>query len=540
MPKLNVRVGPGVGGKMPGSSTDPNRGNKKLGVGRDRATVNRVNMYRKKAHKRDRNGKIIDGAGEFTSKTPEVGAGRVAPNRRWFGNTRVVDQRELSQFRDAVSSVSADPYSVLLKRRKLPMALVTDGDDVRDGTKLGLLETETFDETFSKKRWRKRPKIGGFDLGSLAAAAQERSEKFETAQEDDDASKIVDDVRDADRDRCFDKGQSRRIWGELHKVVDSSDVLLQVLDARDPLGTRCEWLETYLKKEAAHKHLVFILNKCDLVPSWVTARWLKVLSRDFPTVALHASVKHSFGKGALITLLRQYKKLHDDKKSISCGLIGYPNVGKSSVINMLRGEKVVNVAPIPGETKVWQYITLFKNVFLIDCPGIVHGSTTNSEADSVLKGVVRVESLKDSSPVYIPALLERVENKYIAATYGITTWKNPDDFLEKLAKKTGKLLKKGEPNLDAASKRVLHDFIRGRLPWFVPPPDLKEDDQSEKSSVATVQDLSKLRPNKAFKKDAEGVSKGGSDEPADADDVSSDNDAANLQWESSSEDDEAE
>lgn len=108
-------------------------------------------------------------------------------------------------------------------------------------------------------------------------------------------------------------------------------------------GTRCQWLESFLKKDYPHKHLVFLLNKCDLVPTWVTKRWLRALSKEYPTVALHASMKNSFGKGALITLLRQYKKLHDDKKAISCGLVGYPNVGKSSVINMLRGEKVRSI-----------------------------------------------------------------------------------------------------------------------------------------------------------------------------------------------------
>lgn len=56
---------------------------------------------------------------------------------------------------------------------------------------------------------------------------------------------------------------------ELYKVLDSSDVVLHILDARDPLGTRCRSVEKYLKAEAPHKHLIFVLNKCDLVPSSV-------------------------------------------------------------------------------------------------------------------------------------------------------------------------------------------------------------------------------------------------------------------------------
>lgn len=186
------------------------------------------------------------------------------------------------------------------------------------------------------------------------------------------------EFKDANRGRVFDKGQSRRIWGELHKVVDSSDVVIQVLDSRDPQGTRCRYVERLLAKRGAHKQLVLLLNKCDLVPTWVTSRWLRILSREHPTLAFHASVNHSFGKGALINVLRQLKKLHADKKSISVGIVGYPNVGKSSVINTLRGKKVVNVAPVPGETKVWQYVTLYRQIFLVDCPGVVHqGSVTH-------------------------------------------------------------------------------------------------------------------------------------------------------------------
>jgi len=79
-------------------------------------------------------------------------------------------------------------------------------------------------------------------------------------------------VFEADKDPIFLKGQSKRIWGELYKVIDSSDVILHVLDARDPLGTRCAKVVEFIKKEAAHKHLIFVINKCDLIPTWATVR----------------------------------------------------------------------------------------------------------------------------------------------------------------------------------------------------------------------------------------------------------------------------
>ncbi len=98
-------------------------------------------------------------------------------------------------------------------------------------------------------------------------------------------------------------------------------------------------------------------------------KWVAVLSSEYPTLAFHASITNPFGKGALYQLLRQFGKLHDDKKQISIGFIGYPNVGKSSVINTLRAKKVCKVAPIAGETKV--SIMGFAVIFVL-CVSLSH------------------------------------------------------------------------------------------------------------------------------------------------------------------------
>lgn len=161
--------------------------------------------------------------------------------------------------------------------------------------------------------------------------------------------------------------------------------------------------------------------------------------------------------------------LHSDKKQISVGFVGYPNTGKSSIINTLKKKKVCNVAPIPGETKVWQYITLMRRIYLIDCPGIVPVSAHDSETGTVLKGVVRVENLETPAE-HIPALLSRVKPEYIKRTYNLEKWANSEEFLGQIAKRMGKLLKGGEPDLETVAKMVLNDWIRGKIPFFVAPP----------------------------------------------------------------------
>ena len=121
------------------------------------------------------------------------------------------------------------------------------------------------------------------------------------------------------------------------------------------------------------------------------------------------------------------------------GFVGYPNTGKSSIINTLRKKAVCNVAPIPGETKVWQYITLMRKIYLIDCPGIVP-PVEQSETDVVLKGVVRIENVECPED-HIPAVLERVKDIYLKRTYGVSSWTDHLDFLKQVGAKSGRLLK---------------------------------------------------------------------------------------------------
>ncbi|KAF4392064.1 hypothetical protein F8388_004393 [Cannabis sativa] len=128
-----------------------------------------------------------------------------------------------------------------------------------------------------------------------------------------------------------------------------------------------------------------------------------------------------WAKGSLLSVLRQFACLKSDKQAISVGFVGYFNVGKSSVINTLRTKTVCKVAPIPGETKVWQSITLTKRIFLIDCPGVVYQNNHDTETDIVLKGVVRVTNLEDASE-HIGEVLTRVKKERLERAYKIKDW----------------------------------------------------------------------------------------------------------------------
>ncbi|EEP77657.1 nucleolar GTP-binding protein 2 [Uncinocarpus reesii 1704] len=445
---------------------------------RNAKKIRTLNMFKDGRAQRNASGEITKAASYQSREIPNA---RIEPNRKWFGNTRVISQEALSSFREAVAERASDPYQVLLKTNKLPMSLIRDGQAPnglkQHGAKIAV-EAAPFSDTFGPKAQRKRVKLS---VGTLDELAGETEKMHDTYLDRLEQAKLLSGTSgEADsaehdgeltsaREPVFSKGQSKRIWNELYKVIDSSDVVIHVLDARDPEGTRCRSVEKYIREEAPHKHLIFVLNKCDLVPTGVAASWVRALSKEYPTLAFHASINNSFGKGSLIQLLRQFSSLHSDRKQISVGFIGYPNTGKSSIINTLRKKKVCTVAPIPGETKVWQYITLMKRIYLIDCPGVVPPSNTDTEEDILLRGVVRVENVQNPEQ-YIPGVLKRTQRKHIERTYEIKNYTDAVDFLSILARKGGRLLKGGEPDLDGVAKMVINDFLRGKIPWFTPPP----------------------------------------------------------------------
>ena len=436
--KASGAKSPGGGAGASGTISKKPSGHSMSTVGRGKgsqsvrsaATVRRLMMYKQKPV-RDKKGKVL----KQDLQSKELPSTRIVPDRRWFGNTRVIGQKALDEFREDMANKSKDGYTVLIKQKKLPLSLLADPEKGRT-RRVNLLGNAPFNETFSAGRRQKRPKLATDDLSALAARAAASGEAYADGIDagvlaDRDLVVKTDGALDAARGSLFEKGQSKRIWGELYKVVDSSDVIVQVLDARDPLGTRCRHLEHHLKKDAMkrHKHVILLLNKVDLVPAWVTKRWLHALSREYPTLAFHASVTNPFGKGALLSLLRQFSRLRADKQNVSVGFIGYPNVGKSSVINALRTKKVCVTAPIPGETKVWQYVNLTKRIFLIDCPGVVYHDTNDSDTDAVLKGVVRVSLLEDAWE-HIPDVVARVKPDYLRRAYKVQSWESPEDFLQ--------------------------------------------------------------------------------------------------------------
>lgn len=289
---------------------------------------------------------------------------------------------------------------------------------------------------------------------------------------------------------------SRRAYlRECRKVLDRADVILQVLDARDPLGTRVGRSVEDAILSRSDRRMVLVLNKVDLVPKTAVAGWLTWLRRSHPTVAVRAGLSESFGGRAkgdrallrstdaigmegLLGLLKNYARCggsSNKRKSKTCitvGVVGYPNVGKSSIVNSLKRARAVGVSARPGFTTCTQEVVLDKNVRLLDAPGVVFDDS-DSDHHCLLRNCVDVDTVEDPLPT-VEALLSRCTKESLMMTYAIPAFGSADMFLAMVAKKLGKLRKGGVPDKVMAARQVLRDWNGGKIAYYTPVPTTDE------------------------------------------------------------------
>ncbi|KAI5800009.1 P-loop containing nucleoside triphosphate hydrolase protein [Geopyxis carbonaria] len=389
------------------------------------------------------------------------------------------------------------------KKRRQELKDANDGDEVMDDDDDSEEEDSEEEEDDDDAMSEDEEEGGNSAMAALLASARARAMEYEAKNGDSNG-----ESEDEDMEQKFRGDNSQKSFNKAFKqAVDAADVILYVLDARDPEGTRSREVERQIMAaEGGEKRLILILNKIDLVPPTVLKGWIKYLRRFFPTLPLkasngapnaqsfdHKSLTTQGTSAALLKSLKSFAHSKQLKRAVTVGVIGFPNVGKSSVINALTGRLGGSQSACPtgaeaGITTSLREVKLDKKLKLLDSPGIVFpsgqdgskGSKIDENARLVLLNVVPPKMMSDPIPA-VKLLLSRLATsdvllEKLLEVYGVPPLVNTGldsltrNFLIEVARKRGRLGKGGVPNLNSAAIAVIMDWRDGRIQGWVDPP----------------------------------------------------------------------
>jgi len=247
----------------------------------------------------------------------------------------------------------------------------------------------------------------------------------------------------------------------VREVIKISDVVLEILDARYLQETRIPELEEEIK--AAGKKLIYVINKADLA-DLKKMKEEKLLKNLKPYVLI--SAKNRKGKAQLIHKIKvEVSRANVIFKRKHVGIIGYPNTGKSSLINYLSGRGAARTSAEAHYTRGMQKIKLAKDLFLLDTPGIVPPSEDALTKKAIeKKGEIGIESYSQTKdPELVVAILMKRHSGAIEKFYGIDAKGDYEVLVEDLGRKFNFLVKKGKVDFDKTLRKIIKDWQEGKI-----------------------------------------------------------------------------
>lgn len=237
-------------------------------------------------------------------------------------------------------------------------------------------------------------------------------------------------------------------WSALKGMIHGADVIVEVVDSRDIEGTRLPVAE----KWAGSKRLLMVANKTDLLPSGAKQPKL-------PNRGIFVSAK-SLDEGERWRVIRAILERTAARPARGI-LVGYPNVGKSSLINMLARRKAAKVSAVAGTTKDIQWVNVTPELMLSDYRGMFPGR--ESEDELVRKGALNVQGEEEKYAYAFAekALANNTLKKWLEKRFDISLEgaKDAESVLERIARRRGWILKGGEPNLEEACRSLVRAMM---------------------------------------------------------------------------------
>lgn len=230
------------------------------------------------------------------------------------------------------------------------------------------------------------------------------------------------------------------------KVIDESDILLLVVDARRIDDSINKELESKIVKKG--KTFIYVVNKVDLLTK-----------KEQDNISLFNSVQISAIKHmGTMRLLRKIMELARGE-SVVVGVIGFPNSGKSTIINALKGRHSASTSPMSGHTKSLQKVRITEKLTLIDTPGVF--SYKEKGVEHVIIGAIDAEKLRDPEGTAIE-MIEKLNGK-IEKFYDVPKKEDAFETLEKIAMNKKILKKGGEPDTVRMAKLIIQQWQKGKI-----------------------------------------------------------------------------
>jgi ribosome biogenesis GTPase A len=235
----------------------------------------------------------------------------------------------------------------------------------------------------------------------------------------------------------------------VERVINGSDIVLMVVDARDIKKSINKEVEEIIKSK--DKKLLYVINKCDLISKEEQS---KIKMPD----SIQVSATKHWGN---MRLLRKIKALAQGKDAV-VGVVGYPNTGKSTLINSLKGKRSAATSPRSGYTQHIQRLRIDDKIYLLDTPG-VFSESGESELDHMIIGAKDAQKLQDPEKVAVQFILE-MKGK-VEKHYGVKKHKDPYETLEEIALEKNLLKKGGLPDTGRVSRKIIKDWQARKGDW---------------------------------------------------------------------------